>query len=94
MYLVKVDLELFTMSHISWTNENMLLKKYPPGKHKKKSKYILIIGYYRSGKVMREVLALSQLDHPGIIRYFNSFIERAPIGWDEGNETDESSIFL
>lgn len=82
------------MSHINWTNENMLLKKYPPGKHKKKSKYILIIGYYRSGKVMREVLALSRLDHPGIIRYFNSLIERAPIGWDEGNETDESSISL
>lgn len=43
---------------------------------------------------MREVLALSQLDHPGIIRYFNSFIGRAPIGWDEGNGTDESSISL
>ena len=43
---------------------------------------------------MREVLALSRLDHPGIIRYFNSLIERAPIGWDEGNETDESSISL
>lgn len=40
VYLVKVDLELFTMSHISWTNKNMLLKKFPPGKHKKKSKYI------------------------------------------------------
>lgn len=37
-------------------------------------------------KVMREVHALAQLDHPQIVRYFNSWVERAPPGWDQREE--------
>jgi len=32
---------------------------------------------------MREVQALAQLEHPGIVRYFHSWVERAPNGWHE-----------
>lgn len=35
---------------------------------------------------MREVHALAQLDHPTIVRYFNSWVERAPPGWDQREE--------
>ncbi|GBM42936.1 Eukaryotic translation initiation factor 2-alpha kinase 3 [Araneus ventricosus] len=38
------------------------------------------LGY---GSVMREVKALAKLDHPGIVRYFNSWIESPPKGWQE-----------
>ncbi|XP_076002772.1 eukaryotic translation initiation factor 2-alpha kinase 3 [Genypterus blacodes] len=34
-------------------------------------------------KVMREVKALAKLEHPGIIRYFNSWQESPPEGWQE-----------
>lgn len=37
-------------------------------------------------KVMREVHALAQLDHFTIVRYFNSWVERAPPGWDQREE--------
>lgn len=34
-------------------------------------------------KVMREVHALAQLDHPKIVRYFHSWLEQAPSSWSE-----------
>ena len=34
-------------------------------------------------KVMREVHALAQLDHPKIVRYFHSWVEQAPEGWQQ-----------
>lgn len=37
-------------------------------------------------KVMREVRALAQLDHPRIVRYFNSWVEKAPVGWNDMEE--------
>lgn len=37
-------------------------------------------------KVMREVRALAQLEHPRIVRYFNSWVEKAPVGWNEMEE--------
>ena len=37
-------------------------------------------------KVMREVRALAQLDHPTIIRYYNSWVEKAPPDWNEMEE--------
>ncbi|GFY48248.1 eukaryotic translation initiation factor 2-alpha kinase 3 [Trichonephila inaurata madagascariensis] len=38
------------------------------------------VGY---GSVMREVKALAKLDHPGIVRYFNSWVENPPKGWQD-----------
>jgi len=32
---------------------------------------------------MREVKALAKLDHPGIVRYFHTWIEAPPPGWQE-----------
>ena len=40
----------------------------------------------------REVHALSVLEHPGIVRYYNSFIDCAPVGWDDA--MNEPSISL
>lgn len=37
-------------------------------------------------KVMREVRALALLDHPRIVRYFNSWVEKAPLGWSDMEE--------
>lgn len=37
-------------------------------------------------KVMREVHALARLDHPRIVRYFHSWVEKAPVGWNEMEE--------
>ena len=37
-------------------------------------------------KVMREVHALAQLDHPKIVRYFHSWLEQAPPGWSDLEE--------
>ncbi len=34
-------------------------------------------------KVMREVKALSKLDHSGIVRYYNAWLEFPPPGWQE-----------
>ncbi|KAJ1368774.1 hypothetical protein KIN20_030050 [Parelaphostrongylus tenuis] len=33
--------------------------------------------------VLREVRAMAKLDHPGIIRYYHTWIERPPQGWQE-----------
>ncbi|KAL5471354.1 hypothetical protein EMCRGX_G029461 [Ephydatia muelleri] len=37
-------------------------------------------------KVMREVLVLARLDHPRIVRYYHSWVEKAPVGWSEMEE--------
>lgn len=37
-------------------------------------------------KVMREVHALARFEHRGIVRYFSSWVERAPAGWDQKEE--------
>ena len=34
-------------------------------------------------KVMREAVSLARLDHPKIVRYYTSWIEKAPPGWSE-----------
>ncbi|CAD5123678.1 DgyrCDS12002 [Dimorphilus gyrociliatus] len=34
-------------------------------------------------KVLREAQALARLDHPGIVRYYQSWVERPPLGWQE-----------
>ena len=43
----------------------------------------LMLLYRKSAreKVMREVHALAQLDHANIVRYFHSWVEQAPEGW-------------
>lgn len=35
---------------------------------------------------MREVKALAKLEHPSIVRYYNSWFEAPPVGWLEDNE--------
>ncbi|XP_052275406.1 eukaryotic translation initiation factor 2-alpha kinase-like isoform X4 [Dreissena polymorpha] len=37
--------------------------------------------------VMPEVHALSRLDHPGIVRYFNTWKETPPLGWQEEQDS-------
>lgn len=49
-------------------------------------------------KVMREVRALAQLDHPTIIRYYNSWVEKAGPDWNENEEwmplSRQSSMYV
>ncbi|XP_019857948.1 PREDICTED: uncharacterized protein LOC109586221 isoform X1 [Amphimedon queenslandica] len=56
-----------------------------------KGKYAIKMIPTTSGKVKREVHALSVLYHPGIVRYYNSFIDCAPVGWDDDDAMDEPS---
>lgn len=37
---------------------------------------------------MREVKALAKLDHPGIVRYFQSWFESPPAGWQESTDQE------
>lgn len=37
-------------------------------------------------KVLREVRALAKLDHTGIVRFFNAWVESPPVGWQEGRD--------
>ncbi|XP_050397679.1 eukaryotic translation initiation factor 2-alpha kinase 3 [Patella vulgata] len=37
-------------------------------------------------RVMREVRALAKLDNPGIVRYFNAWMENPPLGWIDSLE--------
>ena len=39
-------------------------------------------------KVKRESKALAKLDHVGIVRYFHSWIESPPIGWQEDKDME------
>ncbi|KHJ90703.1 PQQ enzyme repeat protein [Oesophagostomum dentatum] len=38
-------------------------------------------------RVLREVRAMAKLDHPSIIRYYHTWIERPPDGWQEEQDT-------
>uniref|UniRef100_A0A915KJ75 non-specific serine/threonine protein kinase n=1 Tax=Romanomermis culicivorax TaxID=13658 RepID=A0A915KJ75_ROMCU len=47
-------------------------------------------------RVQREVRALATLDHPGIVRYYNSWLEEPPCDWQENwdkNFADKSSKY-
>ncbi|XP_074599713.1 eukaryotic translation initiation factor 2-alpha kinase 3-like [Brevipalpus obovatus] len=48
-------------------------------------------------KVMREVRALASLEHQGIVRYYNSWLESPPEGWQEKVDSqllpDKSSLW-
>lgn len=35
---------------------------------------------------MREVKALAKLEHQNIVRYFNSWVESPPAGWDKEHD--------
>ncbi|XP_076760849.1 eukaryotic translation initiation factor 2-alpha kinase [Xylocopa sonorina] len=41
---------------------------------------------YSRERVMREVKALAKLDHQNIVRYFNSWLECPPAGWQEKHD--------
>ncbi|XP_066152820.1 eukaryotic translation initiation factor 2-alpha kinase [Euwallacea fornicatus] len=39
-------------------------------------------------RVMREVKALAKLEHKNIIRYFSSWVEHPPLGWEQEHDKD------
>uniref|UniRef100_F1KRI9 PRKR-like endoplasmic reticulum kinase n=1 Tax=Ascaris suum TaxID=6253 RepID=F1KRI9_ASCSU len=39
-------------------------------------------------RVKREAKAMAKLDHPGIIRYFHTWIERPPEGWQQAKDKE------
>lgn len=45
-------------------------------------------------RVLREVRAMAKLDHPGIIRYYHTWIERPPDGWQVHIISTSNSIFF
>ncbi|XP_034234770.1 eukaryotic translation initiation factor 2-alpha kinase [Thrips palmi] len=44
-------------------------------------------------RVLREVRALAKLDHNHIVRYFNSWLESPPPGWQEEQDKEWASMF-
>ncbi|VDM61797.1 unnamed protein product, partial [Angiostrongylus costaricensis] len=44
--------------------------------------------------VLREVRAMAKLDHPGIIRYYHTWIERPPRGWQVKIEDLQEMAFI
>ncbi|XP_026280296.1 eukaryotic translation initiation factor 2-alpha kinase [Frankliniella occidentalis] len=44
-------------------------------------------------RVLREVRALAKLDHNNIVRYFNSWLECPPPGWQEDQDKQLASMF-
>ncbi|VDP03303.1 unnamed protein product [Heligmosomoides polygyrus] len=48
----------------------------------------------RIARVLREVRAMAKLDHPGIIRYYHTWIERPPDGWQVHIISTSNSIFF
>lgn len=44
-------------------------------------------------RVLREVRALAKLDHNHIVRYFNSWLENPPPGWQEEQDKEWASMF-
>ncbi|KAK3909732.1 Eukaryotic translation initiation factor 2-alpha kinase [Frankliniella fusca] len=44
-------------------------------------------------RVLREVRALAKLDHNNIVRYFNSWLECPPPGWQEDQDKQWASMF-
>lgn len=53
--------------------------------------YNLIYLYIREesrNRVLREVKALAKLDHQHIVRYFNTWLEEPPRGWQEKHDDD------
>ena len=47
----------------------------------------------RKQKVMREVKALAKLEHTGIVRYYQSWFESPPPGWQEQLDKDYRDMF-
>jgi len=53
--------------------------------------FITVFVYIREesrNRVLREVKALAKLDHQYIVRYFNTWLEEPPSGWQEKHDDD------
>lgn len=53
--------------------------------------FIILFIYIREesrNRVLREVKALAKLDHQHIVRYFNTWLEEPPSGWQEKHDDD------